>query len=79
MRTCSGDWKCCQYAAQSSSCYVYCKYEGYCIHQLPNDGIRTLPNDGIRTYGDLVKDICICSGSLNTAGNCSICGKPKGE
>jgi len=38
VKSCSGNWKCCQYSAVTSEPYIYCKYEGYCIYQLPNDG-----------------------------------------
>ena len=39
IKTCRGDWKCCQYARQSSSTLIECGYFGHCIYQLPNDGI----------------------------------------
>lgn len=28
----------CKYIALSGGSYIYCKYEGYCMHQLPNEG-----------------------------------------
>ena len=37
-KTCSDGVKArnCQYAAEGGN-YIYCKYEGYCDYQLPND------------------------------------------
>ena len=37
MKTCSGDWRHCQYACQGQM-YTFCSYESYCVHQLPDEG-----------------------------------------
>ena len=42
MKTCSGDWQSCAYACCFGEPYIYCNYQGYCIHQLPNEGDQKL-------------------------------------
>ena len=39
-KTCSGDWRNCQYARPGTSVYIICKYSGYCVYQLPNDKLN---------------------------------------
>lgn len=52
-KTCgSDDWNKCSYAGLGG-CYIYCKFSGYCIHQLPNDGTRA--------YSDLTFSSSGCS------------------
>lgn len=72
MKTCSGNWKCCQYTSFGSGSYIYCQFSGYCAYQLPNDS-RFI--DDFNTQP--IEELCVCAGSMGNDGNCPICGKLK--